>query len=236
MKNSTKKDFNLNVDEMAGAGLFVGHKTSKTHPKMKPFISWEKNTICMIDLEKTKEKFEEALEFIKNISSEGKTILFVGTKIQAKEEIKKTAEECKMPYINIRWLGGTFTNFPIIKKRIEYFKSIEKKKETGDLEKYTKKERLEFDREIQKLEQKFGGIKKMDKIPEAIFILDIDKENSALKEAKAMGVKTIAVIDTNADPNLVDFPIPANDDSVSSISYILKKIEEVILQEKPKDK
>lgn len=220
---------------MAQAGLHFGHKTSKINPKMKPFICGTRNSIYIIDLEKTVDKFNEALDFIQELVSEGKTILLVGTKVQAKDIIRETAEECGVPYVSERWLGGTFTNFETIKKRLDYFKDLENKRKTGELEKYTKKEKANFDREIKGLQMRFGGIKDMTRTPEAIFVSDMKKDILAVKEAKAKGVKVIGIADTNVDPNLADFPIPANDDAITSIRYILAKVKEAILNAKPKE-
>lgn len=217
---------------MAEAGLHFGHKTSKTHPKMAPYIFGVRNTIHIIDLEKTKEKFEEALKFIQELVSENKDLLLVGTKIQAKDLVKNMAIECGLPYVCNRWLGGTFSNFGIIQKRVAYFKDLESKKSTGGLEKYTKKERLGFDKELKDLEIKFGGIKNMEKLPDAIFVCDMIEDELAIKEAKMRGIKTVAICHTNVDPTLVDYPIPASDDAVSSVKYILDKVKEVILKNK----
>jgi small subunit ribosomal protein S2 len=226
--------FNLNIEEMAKVGLHFGHKTSKVHPKMFPFIFGVRNNIHIIDLEKTKEKFEEALKFIQNLILQNKVILFVGTKPQIKDLVKEIATELGFPYVNERWLGGTFTNFEVIKKRAEYLKDLEKKKAEGFFEKYTKKERAEIEKKIQKLQKKFGGIKNLEKLPDAIFVCDMVKDKLAVKEAREKGVKIIAISDTNADPTLADYPIPANDDAISSVKYILEKVKEVILKIKQK--
>ena len=161
--------------------------------------------------------------------SQGKTLLFVGTKIQFKNILKEMAETLNLPYVTERWLGGTFTNFEVIKKRVEHFKELEKKIENPEeIEKYTKKERAVLQEELRKLQIKFGGIKNLEKIPDALFVLDIKKDILAIKEARMKGVKIIAISDTNCDPSLVDFPIPANDDAISSVKYILEKVKEVI--------
>lgn len=227
-------EFKLDVEEMAKFGLHFGHKTSKVHPKMMPFIFGVRNTVHIIDLEKTREKFKEALKFIQQLVSEGGTILFVGTKTQIKDLVKEIAVECGFPYINERWLGGTFTNFKTMRKRVEHLLDLEKKKSEGYFEKYTKKERIKIEKEIKKLEKKFGGIKKMEKLPEAIFVCDMVKDKLAIKEARINGIKIIAISDTNADPTLADYPIPANDDAISSVKYILEKVKEVIKNSKLK--
>lgn len=229
-----KEDTKLDIEEMQKAGVNFGHTVSKLHPKMKPYVSGIKNNVYIIDLQKSAKEFERALNFISKLVSEGKRIIFVGTKIQFKELVKKTAEACQMPYVVERWLGGTFTNFETLSKRVAYFKDLEKKKTTGELEKYTKKERINFDKELKSLKIKFDGIKDMEKLPEAVLILDLKKDETAAKEAKKKKVKIIGVVDTNIDPSLADYPIPANDDALSSISYILSKIQEVILDSKTK--
>lgn len=224
------KDFKINIEKMVEAGVHFGHRTSKVHPKMKPYLFGARNNVHIIDLEKTKEKLEQALSFINSFIREGKTLLLVGTKLQARNMVEKTAEKCHLPYVSKRWLGGTFTNFETIKKRIDYFKDLEKKKEAGELEKYTKKERSEIDKELSDLEIKLGGIKEMTKLPEAVFVLDMKKDELAIKEAKKKGITIIAVSDTNTDPSPADYVIPANDDAFSSIQYILNKVENVILE------
>lgn len=228
MEKTKETDFNLNIEEMAKAGLHLGHRVSSVHPKTMPYIYGVRNSIHIIELEKTKEKLAEALKFIQQIISENKLLLIVGTKIQTKELVKELAEECGLPYITERWLGGTFTNFDVIKKRVEYFKEQEKKKGEGDFEKYTKKEKAKIDQELKKLEMKFGGIKNMDRVPDAIFVVDMKKDALAVKEAREKGVKVIAICDTNTDPTLADYPIPANDDAISSVKYILDKVKEAI--------
>jgi len=232
-EKNKKLDVKLDLEEMLQAGLHFGHRTSRIHPKMKPYLVGIRNTVHIIDLEKTAEKFKKALEFIQKLISENKTLLIVGTKIQAKDLVKNFATECKLPYVSERWLGGTITNFDTIKKRLEYFKELERKKKSGELDKYTKKERAQIDEELQKLENKFGGMKDLEKIPDAIFVLDMRKDALAVKEAKMKGVKIIGISDTNVDPTLADYPIPANDDAISSLKYILDKVKEVILKARP---
>jgi small subunit ribosomal protein S2 len=220
----------IKLEEMVEAGLHFGHRTSKIHPKMMPYISTSRNNVHIINLEKTAECLNEALEFLKQSFSSGKVILIVGTKVQAKNLVKEAAIACGLPYITERWLGGTFTNFKTIQKRLEHLKDLKRKKETGELNKYTKRERGEFDKELKDAEVNFGGIMNLEKIPDVIFVFDMKKDLLAIKEAKKKGVKIIAVSDTNTDPTMADYPIPANDDSVTSIKYILNKIKEVIIK------
>lgn len=230
------KDIKINIDEMAAAGLNFGHKVSKLHPKMKHYVSGIKNNVHIFDLEKTAKELEKALAFISKIVSDGKSVVFVSTKIQLKNLVKEAAEECGIPYVTERWLGGTFTNFETIKKRVDHFKDLQNKKETGEFEKYTKKERLNFDREIEKLKIKFEGIKNMQKLPDAVVIFGIDKDITAAREAKKKGIKIIALCDTNVNPDIVDYPIPANDDAISAVRYIIERVEETIINSRQNKK
>jgi small subunit ribosomal protein S2 len=233
---SKKTDYGISVDEMAEAGVYFGHRISKCHPKMKPYILGVKGSdhINIMDLEQTKLFLIKALDFVAELVKEGKTILLVGTKIPTKKIVRETAEACDLSYVVQRWIGGALTNFKIIRKRIDHFKDLERKKESGELEKYTKKEQLEFAKEINKLSVKFGGIKDMEKLPDALFVLDMCNDELAIKEAKMKGIKIIAIADTNVDPTKVDYPIPANDDAITSVKYILEKFKAVVLENKPK--
>jgi small subunit ribosomal protein S2 len=226
------KDIKISVEEMTQAGVNFGHKVSKLHPKMRPFVSGIKNNVNTIDLEKTQKELEKALAFVSRIVSEQKTIIFVGTKAQLKALVKQAAEDCGVPYVTERWLGGTFTNFETIQKRVSYFKDLERKRESGELEKYTKKERADFDKEIALLKIKFEGIKAMTKLPDAVFIFGLDKDITCAREAKRKGIKIVSLCDTNNDPTGIDYPIPANDDSIGSVQYILEKAKETILNSK----
>jgi len=221
------------IEEMLAAGLHFGHKTSKTHPKMKPYITGVRNTIHIINLEKTSEKLQEALEVLKKLVGEGKVVLLVGTKIQMRSLVKETAEACGVPYVSERWIGGLLTNFDTIAKRLAHLKELEEKKASGEFEKYTKKEQHDLADEIESLEAKFGGIKSLKKLPDAVFIVDLDENGLASREARKRGVLTIGVSDTNTDPTIVDYAIPANDDAISSVSYILGKVREAVLGAKP---
>ena len=215
------------VQEMMAAGLHFGHRTSKTHPKMKPFIAGVRNTVHIIDLEKTKEKLQEVVEYVKKLKEEDKILLLVGTKVQQRSLIKETAKACGLPFVTERWIGGTFTNFNTIAKRIERLKELEQQQASGEWdEKYTKKEQLDFKEEIRILESTFGGIKELTRVPDAIFVCDLKDNASAVREAKKMGVPVIAISDTNTNPEEADYFIPANNDAVSSLKYILGKIHE----------
>ena len=215
------------IQEMTAVGLHFGHKTSKTHPKMKPFISGVRNTVHIIDLEKTKEKLQEVVEYIGKLKEEGKTLLLVGTKVQQRSLIQELAKACSLPYVTERWIGGTFTNFNTISKRVERLKELQQQQASGEWdEKYNKKEQLDFKEEILKLEKTFGGIKEMTKVPDAIFICDLEANASAVREAKKMGVVIIAICDTNTNPEDADYFIPANNDAVSALKYIFDRIQE----------
>ncbi len=195
---------------------------------MKPYISGIKGSIQIIDAEQAALKLKKALDYVKKLVSDKKVILLVGTKIQLRDLVKKSALACHFPYIVNRWIGGTFTNFGVIKKRIDYFKSQEEKEKKGELDKYTKKERLEFNKEIQKLRNKFGGIKDLEKLPDAVFVLDVFHDKLAVKEAHQKSIPVIGLIDTNTYPSLVDYPILGNDDAISAVKYILDRFEEVV--------
>jgi len=227
------KEIKLNITEMENAGVNLGHRVSKLHPKMKPYISGVKNGVHLFDLEKTSKELSKALGFISKLVAEGKSIIFVGTKIQLRGIIQEGADECEIPYVTERWLGGTFTNFSTVQKRVTHFKDLEKKKQTGELEKYTKKERLNFDKEIASLKTKFEGIKNMPKLPDAVFIFGLDKDITCAKEAKRKGIKIISIVDTNVNPDIVDYPIPANDDAISAVRYILEKVKDSIISARP---
>ncbi len=220
---------------MLNAGKHFGHSKSKWHPKMEPYIFTSRKGVYIIDLTKTQEKLSQALEFIKNLSSESKNILFVGTKKQVKKPLKKLAEETGMPYITEKWLGGYLTNFPVIKKSIKKYNNLVQEKQQGKLEKYTKKEQLEFDRLIEKLEKKFGGLANLNKMPDALFVWDIKKEKIAVEEARKKNIPIIAICDTNTNPELINYPIPANDDATKTIKLIINTVKEAI-QEGSKQK
>lgn len=232
LENSNK--YNIDVEEMARLGVAFGHRSSKKHPKMEPYILGVKGGehVNIIDLEKTKEMLEKALDYLANLAKENKTILFVGTKPSIKHLVLETAQECNMPFVIHRWIGGTLTNFKVIRKRVEYFINLKEKMEKGELKKYTKKEQHEFEKEIKDLEEKFGGLEKLTKLPDALFVVDMKKENLAIREAKRKNIPVVAIADTNVDPTLADYPIPANDDAISSVKYILEKVKEAIIGHK----
>lgn len=217
------------LEDMLKAGMHFGHRTNRWHPKMGQFVFTSKNGIYIIDLKKTQEQLEKALEFMTKLVSEGKSILFVGTKNQVSEPLKKMATEIGQPYIVGKWLGGYLTNFLVVKKSVKKYLDLIEKREGGKLEKYTKKERLNFDREIKKLEMRVGGLTSLNKLPDALFVWDIKEEETAIKEAKQKNIPIVAICDTNVNPEEVTYPIPANDDSTKTIKIVLEAIKDSIL-------
>lgn len=218
------------LKELIEAGLQFGHKKSMVHPGMLPYIFGVRTNVHIIDIAKTYEKLNQALEVIKKLTEEGKIILFVGTKLPVRNLVRELAEELNMPYVINRWLGGTITNWNSIRSRIEYLKELREKKSSEDWEKYTKHERLQMEREIAKLENTFGGIENLEKIPDAVFLVSVYENKLTVKEAKKTNVVSIGIVDTNVNPNEVDYPIPANDDSKLAVSFILNKVKETILK------
>jgi small subunit ribosomal protein S2 len=214
--------------ELLKAGVHFGHSHSKWHPKMASYIYTTRNTIHIIDLEKTVQKLKEALEFIKDLASKKSVILFVGLKPTVEKIVKAKAEEAGMPYVVERWIGGTLTNFSTVKKLIEKLEKLEKDKSSGEFSKYTKKEQLKFEQEIKKLTDMVGGIRSLEKLPEALFIVDCKKAKVAIEEARRMKIPTVAIVDTNVNPEKITWPIPANDDSVKSVKLIMGLIVEAI--------
>ena len=203
---------------------------------MEPFVYAIRNNVSIIDLRQSLEKLEEAKEFAKKIAGQKGIILFVGTKKQTKKIIKEAAEKCEMPYVTERWLGGTLTNFKIILKRIEKFKKMNSEKESGEWKnKYTKKEQVEFGKDIKRMELKFGGIKNLKKLPEALFVADPKENETAVKEAKTMNIPVIALADTDVNPDEIGYPIPANDDAIGAIQMMVGAVGEAIMESKNKD-
>jgi small subunit ribosomal protein S2 len=221
---------NLEIKDLLEAGVHFGHQTRRWNPKMKPFIFTERNGIYIIDLNKTLEAINKAGQKVKEVIARGQSILFVGTKKQAKEVIKSEALRCRQFYVTERWLGGMLTNFSTIKASIKRLKDMERMREEGELEKFTKKERAGFDRQMEKLDKVLGGIKEMNYLPGLVFVVDVKKEKIAVSEAAKLGIPIIGIIDTNADPDPIDFPIAANDDAIKSIRIIARTVVDAVIE------
>jgi small subunit ribosomal protein S2 len=217
-----KKKSEISLEALLEAGCHFGHQSRRWNPQMEPYLYGVREGVHVFDLVKTKENLEEALDFVKEVTAKGGEVLFVGTKRQAKAVIKEEAKKIGAPFVSERWLGGTITNWGQIKKSIKKLHDLREKKEEGEFEKYTKKENILIDREIARLERFFGGLTNLDSLPEAIFIVDVKKEKAAAREARMRGIKVIGIVDSNADPDLVDSIIPANDDAIASIKLIVE--------------
>jgi small subunit ribosomal protein S2 len=218
------------MKQLLEAGVHFGHQTRRWNPKMKPFIFGERNGIHIIDLQQTIKYFEIAYEFVVNLVAEGGKILFVGTKKQAQETIKEEAQRCGMYYVNYRWLGGTLTNFRTIRQSVEKLKRIESWFEDGTIERFPKKERLKLERLKNKLERNLAGIKDMESLPQALYIVDPVYEEIAVKEARKLGIPIVAIVDTNCDPDLIDYIIPGNDDAIRAVKLITSRIADACLE------
>jgi len=230
-KNMTKIP---EILELLKAGAHFGHQSSRWHPKMKPYIFGTRNEVHIIDLEKTSQKLAEVQEFIKKVVSTGGTILFLGTKRQVQSILEREATRCGMPYINGHWIGGFLTNFPTVIKLAKKYKDLVKKRDSGELNKYTKKEQLDFEKEIAKLKAMVFGVKDVEKLPEVIFIWDIKNEKTAFKEAKVKRVPIIGICDTNTNPEDIDYIIPVNDDATKTINLIMTYIADCVIEAKSK--
>ncbi len=220
----------VTMKQLLETGVHFGHRTRRWNPKMAPYIYTERNGVHIIDLQQTVKALEKAYALIRDIVARGDLVLFVGTKRQAQESIRLEATRCGMPYINQRWLGGTLTNWRTIKDRIDHLKDLEARREAGQFALLTKREALMHDREIEKLNIRLGGIKNMERLPGAMFVIDVDNEMTAVKEADRLGIPIIAVLDTNSDPDLVDYVIPANDDANRAIRLLTSKIADAALE------
>jgi small subunit ribosomal protein S2 len=218
------------MKDLLECGVHFGHQTRRWNPKMKKFIFGERKNIYIIDLQKTLRYFKYTYNVVKDAAAEGKTIIFVGTKKQARNAIKEHAERCGMPYVSTRWLGGMLTNYPTMKKSIRKLEIIEKMEESGQLDLLTKKEALMLMRKKEKLQSYLEGFRHMKDLPDMMFVVDAVKEHIAVKEARRMGMKVIAPLDTNCDPDMVDYPIPGNDDAIRSINLFCKEIAEAIIE------
>ncbi|MPM07801.1 30S ribosomal protein S2 [bioreactor metagenome] len=220
----------ISMKQLLEAGVHFGHQTRRWNPKMKEYIFTERNGIYIIDLQKTVKKIEEAYYFVRSVAESNQSILFVGTKKQAQESIESEAKRCDMYYVNQRWLGGMLTNFKTIQGRIARLRQIEQMEENGDFELLPKKEVIQLRAEREKLEKNLGGIKDMKKLPAALFVVDPRKEHIAVSEARTLKIPIVAIIDTNCDPDEVDYPIPGNDDAIRAVKLITAKIADAVIE------
>ena len=220
----------ISMKQLLEAGVHFGHQTRRWNPKMKEYIFTERNGIYIIDLQKTVKKAEEAYTFVRSVAEAGDSILFVGTKKQAQESIEQEAKRCEMFYVNQRWLGGMLTNFKTIQTRIAKLRKIEKMEADGDFAYLPKKEVIKLKAEQEKLEKNLSGIKDMKKLPGAMFVVDPRKEHIAVMEARALGIPVVAIVDTNCDPDEVDYAIPGNDDAIRAVKLIASKMADAVLE------
>ena len=220
----------VTMKRLLESGVHFGHQTKRWDPRMKPYIFGVKNGIHVIDLQKSLHYIEESYKALRDLISEGGMVLFVGTKKQAQDAIESEAKRCGMPYVSHRWLGGMLTNFKTIKKRVETLKKLEKMEEEGAFDEMSKKEAIRLRKEKQKLSQVFEGIKEMDRVPDALFIVDTKKERNAIFEAKKLGIPIFAIVDTNCDPNEVDYIIPGNDDAIRAVKLITEVMANAVVE------
>ena len=220
----------LTMKELLEAGVHFGHQTKRWNPKMQKYIFGERNGIYIIDLQKTLKKFREAYGYVRDLAASGGTLLFVGTKKQAQETVFEEATRCGMFYVNHRWLGGTLTNFATIRKSIARLKKLDEMSETGEYERLPKKEVIGLERERAKLQSALVGIKNLDRLPSAVFIIDPKKEKIAVEEAQRLAIPIVAIVDTNCDPTGIDYPIPGNDDAIRAVRLIASRMADAILE------
>ena len=220
----------VSMKQLLEAGVHFGHQTRRWNPKMAKYIFTERNGIYIIDLQKTVKMLDTAYDFIRDVSAEGGEILFVGTKKQAQEAIKEEAERCGMHYVNARWLGGMLTNYRTIKTRIARLEQLNKMKEDGTFDLLPKKEVVQLEHEIEKLEKFMGGIKNMGELPKAIFVVDTRKEKIAVAEARNLGIPVVAIVDTNCDPDEIDYVIPGNDDAIRAVKLIAGAMADAVIE------
>jgi small subunit ribosomal protein S2 len=220
----------VTMKQLLEAGVHFGHQTRRWNPKMKPYIFTERNGIYIIDLQKTVKMMEDAYAFVRDVVADGGTVLFVGTKKQAQNTIREEAERCGMFYVNVRWLGGMLTNFQTIRKRVQRLQEIEDMEADGSLELRPKKEVLQILKEKEKLEKFLGGVREMTELPDAVFVVDPRKERIAVQEARKLNIPIVAIVDTNCDPDEVDYIIPGNDDAIRAIKLICGKISDAVIE------
>lgn len=218
----------VTMKSLLEAGVHFGHRTQRWNPKMKPFIFTERNGIHIIDLQQTIVRLEEAYDLVRDTVADGGTVVFVGTKKQAQENLAQAAISCSMPYVNLRWLGGTLTNWQTIKQRISYLLELEQRRETGDFERLLKKEALKLEQSIEKLNRRLGGLKNMTRLPNLLLVVDVRREAIAVKEGNILNIPVLAMVDTNCDPDPVNLVIPSNDDAIRAIKLVVNHMAEAV--------
>jgi len=222
----------ISMKALLETGVHFGHRTRKWNPRMRPYIFTERNGIHIIDLQQTLNALEHAYGLIRDTVASGGTLLFVGTKRQAQETIQAEADRCGMPYVNARWLGGTLTNWRTIRSRIDELTELERRRDSGELERLTKKEALMIGREIERLQERLGGIREMRNVPKLLFVVDVRREEAAVHEANLLDLPVIALVDTNCDPGGIDYVIPSNDDAIRAIKLLAAKVADAVLEGK----
>ena len=222
----------VSMKTMLECGVHFGHRTRKMHPKMRPYVFTERNGIHILNLQITQKALRQAYDLVRRTAAEGGQVLFVGTKRQAQETIAEEATRCGMPYVNYRWLGGTLTNWRTIGQRVRYLEELERRRDAGEFSRLTKKEALRLTRQIERLRQRVGGLRNMNGLPALVFVVDVCREEIAIKEANRLGIPVVAVVDSNCDPTNVDYVIPSNDDAIRAIKLIVGKIADAVLEGK----
>ena len=220
----------VTMKQLLETGMHFGHRTTKWNPKMKPYIFTERNGIHIIDLQQTLANLNDYYDMVRDMVADGKVVLFLGTKRQAQEAIMREAERCGMPYINVRWLGGTLTNWRTIRERIDALKKLERRRDSGEFELLPKKEALVLNRKIDNLQERLGGIRNMRRLPDLLMVVDTRRESTAVKEANTLGIPVLALADTNTDPDDIDYIIPGNDDAVRAIKLVLAAFADACLE------
>ena len=220
----------ISMKELLEAGVHFGHRSRRWHPKMRSYIFTERNGIHIIDLQQTIVRLEEAYNFVRDTVAEGGVVLFVGTKKQAQDSIKSQADRCGMPYVAFRWLGGTLTNFRTIRQRTDHMIELEEQKERNEFARLTKREALGKERELAKLQKRFGGVRNMRRLPDAIFITDIHREAIAVEESNTLTIPIVAMVDTNCDPDPIDYVVPSNDDAIRAIKLLTSKMADAVVE------
>ena len=222
----------VSMKTMLECGVHFGHRTRKLHPKMRPYVFTERNGIHILNLQITQKALRQAYDLVRKTVADGGDVLFVGTKRQAQETIAEEAKRCGMPYVNYRWLGGTLTNWRTIGQRVRYLEELERRRDAGDFSRLPKKEALRLNRQIERLNQRVGGLRTMKGLPSLVFVVDVCREDTAIKEANRLGIPVVAVVDSNCDPSDVDYVIPSNDDAIRAIKLIVGKMADAVLEGK----